>query len=199
MSVKCAAIILAGGQSRRMGKPKGLLSFQGKTLIEHLICSLEQKASPILIAGCPETDLYRQIDAKVVDDINVDCGPLGGIYSAVDFLIKKTNSGVKYCLILPCDGISFPPEFVERLLVVMEHANADVVFSQDSQNVQHLYCLLKVDAELQKKLADYLQSGGRKVIEWIEAQTYAVVDFSADDFIFNNLNTPDDWKNFNAE
>ena len=45
-----AVIILAAGRSARLGSPKQLLSYRGKTLLQHTIdTALESQASPILV------------------------------------------------------------------------------------------------------------------------------------------------------
>jgi molybdopterin-guanine dinucleotide biosynthesis protein A len=40
--MRCAAIILAGGRSRRMGQPKAFLEFEGETLLERAVRTVRQ-------------------------------------------------------------------------------------------------------------------------------------------------------------
>jgi len=49
-----SAIILAGGQSRRMGRPKAALSFGNCTILERLIVELRDGFDDILIIAAPE-------------------------------------------------------------------------------------------------------------------------------------------------
>jgi len=47
--VKTAALILAAGESRRMGQPKALLSVHHHTFVENLIAILKQQCNPVVI------------------------------------------------------------------------------------------------------------------------------------------------------
>ena len=53
-----AAVILAAGESRRMGQPKALLPYRGRTFLEHLIsvvCHPRIGITRIVLgAGAPE-------------------------------------------------------------------------------------------------------------------------------------------------
>ena len=188
-----AAAILAGGKSVRMGQPKALLLYNDKPLIEHLIDRLKTNVQQLFIVGCPEPGLYRNVSARVIPDESEALGPLGGMLSALHYV----NEDIAYLLIVPCDGIALPRLFVSRMVRALERQQADVVYARDASREQHLYCLLKV--ELEASLREYIKPGGRKVIDWFHLQHYAVEDFSADHFVFSNLNTLDDWQQFLSE
>lgn len=195
MTTVIAAAILAGGRSRRMGQPKALLPLEGKPLIEHLVAALKRETSSVFVAGCPEPGLYRHLSVPVVTDVLADAsggmGPLSGIYTALRY-VNQQQAGVHALLCAPCDGVKLPPQFVQRMVAAL--GRHEVVYARDSEREQQLYCLLR--CSLQEPLLAYLNSGGRKVIDWFVSRDYAVVDFSANSFCFPNLNTPDDWQSF---
>jgi len=188
-----AAAILAGGKSTRMGQHKALLRYDDKSLIEHLIARLKTNVQELFVVGCPEPGLYRQVSVRVIADESAELGPLGGMLSALHHM----NADMAYLLVVPCDGIQLPRLFVSRMVRALERQQADVVYARDAHREQHLYCLLK--AGLGDSLQQYIQQGGRKVIDWFHLQHYAVEDFSADHFVFSNLNTLDDWQQFLSE
>lgn len=86
-------IILAGGKSRRLGEPKQLLAFEGKTLLEKAVdTALEAAIGPVAVvlgAGSEKT-------AKVLSEKKVDLiinnewqeGIASSIRSGLQFVIK---------------------------------------------------------------------------------------------------------------
>jgi molybdenum cofactor cytidylyltransferase len=59
-----AVIILAAGRSARLGSPKQLLSYRGKTLLQHSIdTALESMASQILVVlGSKKDSIKKEIE-----------------------------------------------------------------------------------------------------------------------------------------
>jgi molybdenum cofactor cytidylyltransferase len=56
-----SAILLAAGESKRMGRPKQLLEWQGKTLLQHVLESLiNSNADDIILVLGHETDRIRK-------------------------------------------------------------------------------------------------------------------------------------------
>ena len=87
--------ILCGGKSSRMQSEKGLVLFQGTPFIEHII----EAALPISneIQLVTNTANYDYLPYQKIKDIELDKGPIGGIYSALVHSQSETN------LILSCD------------------------------------------------------------------------------------------------
>jgi molybdopterin-guanine dinucleotide biosynthesis protein A len=78
-SEEIAGFVLAGGESRRMGRDKALTVLAGKPLIEHALGILRDAGLEARIAGA-RSDLSRF--APVVADAEPGRGPLGGICAA---------------------------------------------------------------------------------------------------------------------
>ena len=75
--------IIAGGQSRRMGRDKAFVELGGKPLIEHVIqrsADLGQ-AETIIITNKPAQ--YAHLGLPMYRDVLPDKGSLGGIYTAL--------------------------------------------------------------------------------------------------------------------
>ena len=75
-------IILAGGQSRRMGLNKALVEFHGQTLIERTIETLRSICGEIVIV-VNEPAAYAQLGATTVPDSVPDFGPLAGLHAGL--------------------------------------------------------------------------------------------------------------------
>ena len=77
-----SAVILAGGKSRRMGRNKALLEFDGETLIQRLYRLLDDDFDEVLVsANDPET--YGFLDAPLVPDIYEGGGCLAGLHAGL--------------------------------------------------------------------------------------------------------------------
>jgi molybdenum cofactor guanylyltransferase len=72
--------VLAGGQSRRMGRDKALTLFGGRPLVEIALETLREAGVPASISGA-RSDLSGF--ASVVEDAMPDRGPLAGICAAL--------------------------------------------------------------------------------------------------------------------
>ena len=74
--------ILIGGQSRRLGRDKVLLPYEGKPLAVHLQELFESLFSNVLLIGHPRPEL-EALGLTCTPDIIPDKGVLGGIYTAL--------------------------------------------------------------------------------------------------------------------
>jgi molybdopterin-guanine dinucleotide biosynthesis protein A len=88
-------IILAGGQSSRMGTDKGLQELCGRPLISYTIQVLTELCNTIIIST--SSDAYQSFGFKTVADEFPGIGPMGGIYSALKQSKTQKN------LVLSCD------------------------------------------------------------------------------------------------
>ena len=85
----CSAIILAGGQSRRMGRNKALLPVPGTeqtTFVEHLATQLHAYCHEVIIVArdAQQASEYAHIDnLQIITDAVPDIGPLMGLYSGL--------------------------------------------------------------------------------------------------------------------
>src|SRR5712692_903530 len=77
-AMRATLLVLAGGQSRRMGRPKAMLPVAGGTLIEWMLDRLAPGFQEALVAAGPETEL-PPLQTRVVEDRLPGAGPLAGI------------------------------------------------------------------------------------------------------------------------
>jgi molybdopterin-guanine dinucleotide biosynthesis protein A len=80
MNGTTGALIVCGGQSRRMGRPKAWLPFGGETLLERVVRLVGTVAGPIVVVAAPDQRLPRlDSEIRVVHDPVSHRGPLQGI------------------------------------------------------------------------------------------------------------------------
>lgn len=84
-----SVVILAGGRSRRMGKDKAFLDWQGRSLLGHQIETVRHlKPDAILISGRAGTD-YGAFGCPIIYDSFTNRGPLAGIEQALCLMISS--------------------------------------------------------------------------------------------------------------
>src|SRR5437870_12318103 len=75
-----AGIVLCGGESMRMGRPKAWLPFAGELLLPRVVRVLSEVVSPIVVGAAPERDLPTlPYDVTNVRDDEKGRGPLQGL------------------------------------------------------------------------------------------------------------------------
>jgi molybdopterin-guanine dinucleotide biosynthesis protein A len=101
-------IILAGGQSKRMGSDKGLIIYKGKKLVEYPVAVLNVICSKVLISS--NSNAYKFLSLQLIPDIYPSIGPIGGIYSGLLASVTSDN------LFLPGDMPFVDQEILNILL-----------------------------------------------------------------------------------
>ncbi len=183
-------LILAGGRGQRMqGIDKGLMIWQNKPMIEHVIQHLSLPASKIIISANRNIDTYKKYAHKVIRDNTINDqesfqGPLTGIYSAMNICVTP------YLLCVPCDSPMPPNNLLEKLASALVKQKKQAALCHDGQRLQPLFSLLT--CETKQTLFDFLHSGNRRVHDFFSLIDPVVCDFSSQKDRFNNFNRPDD-------
>lgn len=106
-----AGVILAGGQSSRMGSPKALLGWKDGCFLDQAIDTLWVFDRLLLSANEP---VYRQFGCPVLEDRHRGIGPLGALYTAL------LDAGREWVFLLPCDMPFFRTETVLELFAQVD-------------------------------------------------------------------------------
>ncbi len=81
--------ILAGGKSSRMGEDKGLMLFNGKSVVQYVIDALAPVVNEVVIVS--NNTAYEIFGLKVIADEIKDVGPAGGICAALQHSFVENN------------------------------------------------------------------------------------------------------------
>jgi len=105
-----SAVILAGGDSKRMGTNKALLQLEGKNLIDHVFFKLYDLFSEIVIVTDRPNE-FAYLPAKLTGDIFVqeDKNALRGIHAGL------TVSANPSCFVVGCDMPFLSLSLVEHM------------------------------------------------------------------------------------
>lgn len=198
-------LVLAGGQSRRMGQDKALMRYQGRTLIDNASLLLQS-------ASCDKVLISRNAPGFLNDKIE-DAGPLSGVHAVLDALSQSDNHNGNPCelLVLPVDMPQMTPELL-RILVSRGREAEKACYVEK----RFLPFYLPVTQDTKALLANYLvEQSKRRVVGFLEIlnavslkegdlKKIARKDESdnkkrlanmsnEDDVEWLNVNTPGDW------
>lgn len=186
-----AAIVLAGGWGRRMGRvPKAMVMLNGQPLLDHVVNRLRPQIGLIAISSNDPVD--GELDLPVLGDRHADRrGPLAGILAGMIWC-KANHPDIRRLLSVPVDGPFLPRDLAARLAARAEETGAEVVVAA-SANQDHPTLALW-DVALMGSLGGVLESGhDLSVRHFYEGRRLARVDFETGPMDpFFNINTPDD-------
>ena len=121
--------ILIGGQSRRLGRDKVLLHYEGKPLAVHLHQLLENLFPETVLIGHPRPEL-EAIGLTCIPDTIPDMGVLGGIYTAL------SAAATPHVFIAGADMPFITPTLISTIL---SHRNlADAVIPRGPRGLEPL-------------------------------------------------------------
>ncbi|NOY52813.1 MAG: molybdenum cofactor guanylyltransferase [Deltaproteobacteria bacterium] len=104
-----AAIILAGGENRRMGRNKAFLPWKGRIFLWYIIGALSPLFREILLVT-REPERYAGFPVKVVCDLYPERGPLTGIFSG----LSASRDPKNFCV--ACDMPMVRTELVQYMM-----------------------------------------------------------------------------------
>lgn len=177
------AIILAGGNSSRMGEDKGLMMIEDKPMIQHVIDVLQGIVEDIIIVS--NNNEYEQFGCRVFSDEVKGKGPLGGIYTGL------LHSNTQSSLVLSCD---IPYVNANLLNLIISHSEGyDITIPQKNGLTHQLMGVFSKRCVMTFKNA--LDDNELKLIDVFKKLNLNIID--ANQFsqrLFTNVNDRDDIK-----
>jgi molybdopterin-guanine dinucleotide biosynthesis protein A len=181
--------VVAGGQSRRMGRDKALLPWQGATLLDHALARLRAACPAVRILSGRER---RYEDRGVAVDVDAvpEAGPLGAIYTG----LLQVGPGVG--VFLAVDLPFVPVALLRRLLELAEGNDAVVPLSARGPEplcaVYRATCLDPVRRRLHA--GDRKATSFWKEVRVLQAGVTLLSGLGPVDGLFRNVNTPGDYE-----
>jgi len=183
-----AGIVLAGGAGRRVeGLNKGLLKYQDRALIEHVVDRIKPQVAQLVISANHDIDKYQQYSKTVIRDEQESYqGPIAGILASIDSI--NENANITAVLVCTCDTPKLPETLFARLSAVLKKS-ITVSVAHDGERRQNLHCLIKREAW--PSLLEFYDSGGRAIHRWYNQVQVELIeaDFSDQPEAFTNINS----------
>ena len=181
------AVILAGGQSRRMGQNKALINVGGSPLVEIMAKRVTPLADKVFVSA-NDPELFSFLPFPIVPDLLPDQGPLSGLHAVMNKHIYTLY------ITLACDLPDMPVSLIRRMLDVSDGFDAVIPRTLDGMAhplaaVYRRTCLPVIEDALKKKANRFIDAfpGDTLRVRWMDSGDGEFVD---EDLV--NINTPDD-------
>jgi len=185
-------VILAGGQSRRMGRDKSLIKLNEKTLIEHTIIKVKKFLPNLIIISNENKNEIMKYGIDLVNDcLGKNQGPLIGIMTAMKY-IKDNKKNFDWIATFPCDTPFFPELLIKKFIDNSKSKKSLLYFASSKGQRHNVFGLWSL--KLYDKLHnDIVNKNSRKVEDWAEQNDVQRLEFSFEkDDPFFNINTEED-------
>ncbi|HEV2335229.1 MAG TPA: molybdenum cofactor guanylyltransferase, partial [Stellaceae bacterium] len=125
--MKIVGLLLAGGQSRRMGGgDKALRLLGGQTLLDHVIGRIGPQVEALVLNANGDPARFARFGLPVVADSIADfAGPLAGILAGLDWTAAN-RPGCALVVSVATDAPFLPADLVARLVAGMKLEGAEL-------------------------------------------------------------------------
>ncbi len=185
-------VVLCGGRSSRMGRPKAWLPFGGELLLPRIVRLLSEAVDPVVVVAAPGQDVPPLPErVAVVRDAEEGRGPLQGLSAGLKALRDRTDA----VYLSSCDAPFLRPAFVRRMMELMGDAAACAPHVGD-----HYHPLAAVyrgeTAEAVERLLATNQRSLHSLIAAVPTRLVTVEELADVDPTFQtlrNVNTPEEY------
>ncbi len=187
---KAALVVLAGGQSSRMGRPKAWLPFRGRPMLARVLDRLAPLFAECIVVRAPGQELPPVV-ARFVEDEAPGQGPVAGLAAGL------SAASCPLAFVVSCDAPFVDPGIVAHLVSRCRPPYAVVVPLWDGRP-QPLHAVYRTDnAPILKQL---LAAGRRRPVDLfrevptLEVSEEEIRALDPDGLTFMNTNTPEEWQ-----
>ena len=186
MNADITGVILAGGQSRRMGFNKAEAEMHGESMLIRMIDKLKDLTPTIVVSSGAVN--YPNIPWPQIPDEYADCGPLGGIYS----VLKVSNTSLN--LVVSCDIPLVSISLLKYIVASAEESDAIITVPVDQDGQIHLTCAV-YRKEVLPFLENQLHVHAFKMKDLLELVPVEYIKISREHPLYNehafmNVNSP---------
>jgi len=185
------AVVLAGGQGRRMGfVDKPLMPLGEQTLLDHVISRLSPQCSAIALNANGNSERFQSFQLPVISDsVDDHPGPLAGILAGLDWAALHQPQAT-HVISVPGDAPFIPRDLVAKLTQALgEGAELARAHSFGRRHPVVGLWPVSIRADLRDQLVNH---DIRKIDLFTADYSMAEVEFEGVPDPFFNVNTPED-------
>lgn len=189
--MRVAGIVLCGGRSSRMGRPKAWLPFGSETLLQRTVRTLGAAVDPVVVVAAPRQDVPPLPAAvRIVRDEVEDKGPLGGLAAGLAALGGLADAAY----LSACDVPFLTPVFVRRVIELL--GDAPIAVPRVGDYFHPLAAVYRLSVLPQVR--DLLATNRLRVANLFDAVPVRIIGpgelTEADLVSLRNVNTPDEYE-----
>jgi molybdopterin-guanine dinucleotide biosynthesis protein A len=190
---RVGGIVLCGGKSTRMGRPKLSLPFSGETMLARVVRIIGEVVSPIVVVAAPGQALPELPAGTLVtrDEIE-DQGPLGGLAAGMAALRGRAEA----VYASSCDVPLLKSEFVRAMLEAL--GTHELAIPRDGQYHHPLAAVYRTTLEF--RVGRLIAEGRLRPLFLVQESDARLVDVSELRAIdptlssLRNTNTPEEYR-----
>ena len=190
LGMKISVCIQAGGQSRRMGENKALLTFSGMPLIQRVIERIRPIAEEIIIISNDRL-AFDFLNLPIISDQIPGWGAISGLHTALSV------STFPFVAVVACDMPFVNPALLQAELELLLKEKVDVTIPESANGLEPLHAIYRQETCL-PAVQKALYQEQHRLIGWFDLVKVRimtqkeVVEFDPYQSAFININTPDD-------
>lgn len=187
------ALVLAAGESRRMGMPKPLLRFGDVTFLEHIIAVLRQSGvdGVTVVLGAKAETIRTSVDLSAVDVVvneNYAQGQLSSLIKGLSRLPADTDA-ILLCLV---DHPFITADVVDQLIGAYRETGRPIVLPVFNERRGHPALFAR---SLFGELADAPPDKGARHV--VAAHAHEVLEVNVTDpGVLTSIDTPEDYRSW---
>ena len=185
-----SVVIQAGGESRRMGRDKGLAPFLGQPMIVRLAARLQPLADELLLTT-NQPEAYAFLGLPLFSDLAPGMGALGGLYTALSAAVHPLAA------VVACDMPFASPELLAALRDKLLDGGYDLAIPRSPAGLEPFHAVYRRETCL-PHIQAALQGGKRRVDAWFgavqvwESSPQENLRYDPHQLAFLNVNTPEE-------
>ena len=176
ISEPVTGVLLAGGQSRRMGGgDKCLRDLGGKPLLSHVSERLRQQTTALVLNANGDPARFANFGLPVAaDPVEGFAGPLAGVLAGFSWA-HEHSPDARWIVTAATDTPFFPQDLVSRLLAGTEGHYPAIALASSGGRKHPVFGLWPT--ALMDDLRAALADGVRKVLHWTDRHTTVTAEF----------------------
>lgn len=189
-------IILAAGDSRRMGYPKALLPLGGHTFLTHILKTVQEIgfSNPLVILG-KNADLIQPSIQNWPALVRINPDPDRGQLSSIQLGLLSLQSSAQAGMIWPVDQPAVSAELVRKLTQLFIHSESMIAYPKHGD--KHGHPAIFHRALFQEFMVTPLEEGPKNILLRHQTQTVELPTIEA--AAVQDIDTPADYEALTGE